>query len=86
MNNWTEEAARLAKHRSTLLSDEQARDLADDLHRQCGGEGSAARAVGWFFAVMPPGWPAPTAESLNAHGLASEICSLAQQPQVGAAG
>lgn len=76
MNSWIAEAAELAKLRSSLLGEEQALDLADDLFRQCGEEWSAAKAVGWFFAVMPRGWPAPTAEALNSHGLVCEVRTL----------
>ncbi len=69
MSTWKSEAATLAMLRSPKLGAEQANDLADDLYQQCGEEWSPARAVGWFFALMPKGWPAPSNEALDSHVL-----------------
>jgi len=55
MSDWIAEAERLAGSRAPLLTEEHARDLADDLQRAW-PERSPAEAVGYFFAFMPPGW------------------------------
>ncbi|HEX3140118.1 MAG TPA: hypothetical protein VHQ87_08690 [Rhizobacter sp.] len=68
MNPWMTEAARLARLRAPLLTAERARDLADDLHKQC-SEWTPAKAVAWFFSFMPPGWNAShvAAQDLPSH-------------------
>jgi len=70
MNTWINEAAFQAKLHAPQLTDEHALDLADDLYRQCAATESTwspAKAVAWFFAFMPAGWPtAPDPRSLFA--------------------
>lgn len=57
MSDWQTEARRLALQRAPALTDDRARDLADDLYRARHEEGwEPAKAVEWFFSFMPMDW------------------------------
>lgn len=57
MNDWMTDAQRIALQRAPSLTDDRARELADDLYKARHEEGwTPARAVEWFFSFMPVDW------------------------------
>lgn len=65
MNDWMYEAARLARKRAPQITPMRALELADDLYKAWHEEWTPAKAVGWFFAFMPLGWPVSETERLS---------------------
>jgi hypothetical protein len=54
--DWITKAAALTMALETTMDNDQALDLADDLHRICVHSMGPSEAVYRFFNVMPPGW------------------------------